>query len=58
MKGYASRILKREFPELRRRFPALWTRSSGLEFRLYPKKGQEERLLETLELCGRSATTF
>lgn len=27
VKGYTSRILRREFPELRRRLPTLWTRS-------------------------------
>jgi len=27
VKGYTSRILRKEFPELRRRLPTLWTRS-------------------------------
>ena len=27
VKGYTSRVLRKEFPELRRRLPTLWTRS-------------------------------
>jgi putative transposase len=27
LKGYTSRMLRREFPELRRRLPTLWSRS-------------------------------
>lgn len=31
LKGYTSRVLRQEFPELRRKLPTLWTRSYYIE---------------------------